>query len=302
MYGGNIEAKQADAGFFGYSHFTGGYPGGQAEWVKVPIGDVNCLKIPDSVPDEEAIYLSDILPTSYHSVVDTGVKEGDVVAIWGCGPIGICAIKWAFLKGAKEVVAIDAVPARLKMAEECNPGKVHTINFKEVTNIPGKINDMYPGGVDVCIDAGTFHEPKSLLHKVEKTLMLETDNPETINEMIMSVRKMGRCGIIAAYAALANHVNVGALMEKGVRLIGNGQAPVHLYWEEIMQMIVDGKWSSKFLVSHRFDVSEFEELYKAFDNRQAGLMKVFVQTRHSAPPAPGFPALTSVKDLTKEVL
>jgi threonine dehydrogenase-like Zn-dependent dehydrogenase len=122
------------------------------QFLEVPIGDVNCLKIPDSVPDEEAIYLSDILPTSYHSVVDTGVKEGDIVAIWGCGPIGICAIKWAFLKGAKEVIAIDAVPARLKMAEECNPGKVHTINFKEVKNIPGKINDMYPGGVDVYVE------------------------------------------------------------------------------------------------------------------------------------------------------
>lgn len=119
-----------------------------AEWVKVPIGDVNCLKIPDSVPDEQALYLSDILPTSYHSVVDTGVKEGDVVGIWGLGPIGQCALRWAFLKGAKEVVVIDAVPARLKMAEDAKPGRVKTINFKEVSNIPKAILEMYPGGLD----------------------------------------------------------------------------------------------------------------------------------------------------------
>lgn len=302
MYGGNPKADQADAGFFGYSHFTGGYPGGQAEWVKVPIGDVNCLKIPDEVPDEEAIYLSDILPTSYHNVVDTGVKEGDVVGVWGLGPIGQCSIRWALLKGAKEVVAIDCVPARLKMAEEAAPGKVRTLNFKEFSNVAGTLNEWYPGGLDVSLDCGSFHEPQTMLHKVEKALMLETDVSEVPNQMIMATRKMGRVGIIAAYAALTNHFNIGALMEKGIRFIGNGQAPVHLYWEEIMDMIKEGKWSSKFLVSHRIDVSEFAELYQAFDKRQGGLMKVFVQTRHSAPPAPGFPQLTSIKDLPKEVL
>lgn len=109
---------------------------------------MNCLKIPDGVPDEEAIYLSDILPTSYHAVVDTGVQEGDIVGIWGMGPIGQCCLRWALLKGAKEVVVIDTVPARLKMAEEAAPGKVKTIDFKQVSNISGKILEMYPGGLD----------------------------------------------------------------------------------------------------------------------------------------------------------
>jgi threonine dehydrogenase-like Zn-dependent dehydrogenase len=132
--------------------------------------------------------------------------------------------------------------------------------------------------------------------------MLETDVSETANEMIMSCRKMGRCGVISAYAGYTNHFNIGALMEKGIRFIGNGQAPVHLYRDELMEMLQDGRLDTKFLVSHRIDVSEFDQLYAAFDKRQAGLMKVFVQTRHSNPPAPGFPQLSSLKDLTTEVL
>lgn len=167
-----------DAGFFGYSHFTGGFPGGQAEYVRVPFGNVNLLPIPDSVTDEQAIYLSDVLPTSYHSVVDTGVEEGDVVGIWGLGPIGQCAARWAKLKGASRVIGIDTVPSRLAFAKE--KSGIEVIDFKEFTDVPKKLMEMVPGGLDVAIDCGTFHEPKTIMHKVQKTLMLETDVPETI--------------------------------------------------------------------------------------------------------------------------
>jgi len=130
MYG------QRDAGFFGYSHFTGGFPGGQAEYVRVPFGNVNLLPIPDNVTDEQALYLSDVLPTSYHTVVDTGVKEGDVVGVWGLGPIGQCAIKWAKLKGASRVIAIDKDPARLKFAKEKSGAEV--IDFSVDKDVPKK--------------------------------------------------------------------------------------------------------------------------------------------------------------------
>ncbi|KAG7091796.1 hypothetical protein E1B28_008199 [Marasmius oreades] len=233
MYG------QRDAGFFGYSHFTGGFPGGQAEYVRVPFGNVNLLPVPDDVSDERALYLSDVLPTSYHAVVDTGVKKGDVVGIWGLGPIGQCAARWALLKGASRVIGIDAVPSRLAFAQKKTG--IEVINFKEFSDVPKRIYELVPRGLDVALDCGTFHEPKTLLHKAQKTFMLETDVPETINEMIVSVRKMGSCGIIAAYSGFANGVNVGALMEKGVRLIGNGQAPVHKYWEEILNDYVKTK-------------------------------------------------------------
>lgn len=143
------------------------------------------------------LYLSDVLPTSYHAVVDTGVKAGDVVGVWGAGPIGLCAMKWAFLKGAKRVIAIDKVPSRLERAvRDCG---AEAINFTEYTDVPKRIFELVgERGLDVALDCGTFHEPKSITHKIQKTLMLETDVPETVNECIVSVKKMGSVGIIAA--------------------------------------------------------------------------------------------------------
>ncbi|KAJ8596957.1 GroES-like protein [Rhizopogon salebrosus TDB-379] len=283
-----------DAGFFGYSHFTGGFPGGQAEYVRVPLGEVNLLPIPNEVSDEDALYLSDVLPTSYHCVVDTGVQEGDIVGIWGLGPIGLCSARWAKLKGASRIIAIDKIPDRLQRAKEQD---CEVIDFSKVKDITQKVHELVPGGLDVALDCGTFHEPKSLLHKGMKMLMLETDVPETANEMITSVRKMGRCGIIAAYAGFTNGFNIGALMEKGVRFIGNGQAPVHKYWKEILHdYIMTGKFDPKFMISHRVPLEDMANLYAAFDKRIGGVEKVFVETRFSSPPSAGSPKLTRVDE------
>ncbi|WWC65327.1 uncharacterized protein I303_107945 [Kwoniella dejecticola CBS 10117] len=294
MYG------QRDAGFFGYGHLTGGLPGGQAEYARVPFGEVNCLKIPPGVTDEQVLYLSDVLPTSYHAVVDTRVEEGDIVGIWGLGPIGLACVKWALLKGASKVYAIDTQPARLAAAKAL--GNVVPVDFK-AENVTKKISGEVPGGLDVCIDATSFHEPKTLLHKVEKALMLETDVSETPNEMIWLVKKFGRVGLIGAYAGYTNHFNIGALMEKGVRFIGNGQAPVHLYWHEILNdYILTGKFDVKMLVSHRVNIEDFPQLYEKFDKRFAGVEKVFVATKFSEPPSEGFPQLTKVDDWANKVL
>lgn len=289
MYG------QRDAGFFGYGHMTGGWPGGQSEYVRVPYGEVNCLKVPSGVPDEAALYLSDVLPTSYHAIEDTRVEEGDVVGVWGLGPIGAACVQWALLKGASKVYAIDAVPSRLALAESFGP-KVVAVDFKKV-DVSKTIHDAVPQGLDVCIDATTFHEPKTLLHKVEKALMLETDVSETPNEMIFLAKKFGRIGLIGVYSGYTNHFNIGALMEKGVRFIGNGQAPVHLYWEMIMNdYLVTGKFDVKKLVTHRVALEDFPELYNKFDMRVAGVEKVFVETSISEKPSPGYPQLTKVSD------
>ncbi|QRW23846.1 alcohol dehydrogenase [Rhizoctonia solani] len=228
-----------DGGFFGYSHFTGGFPGGQAEYVKDPFGNVNLLPMPDDVPDEKALYLSDVVPTAYHCVVDTGVQEGDIVAIWGLGPIGQYAARWCQIKGAKRVIGIDSHPGRLAFAA------------------------------------------------AQKALMLETDVSETPNEMIKSVRKMGRCGVIADYVGFTNQFNIGAMMEKGIRFIGNGQ----LLEGDIGLVHYSGEIRSDIV-----PIEDMAKLYAAFDKRIDGVEKVFVETKFSNPPSKGCPATSRVDE------
>lgn len=159
----------------------------------------------------------------------------------GLGPIGQCVAQFAKLKGAKRVIGIDHVPDRLAFAG--SKSGVEPLDFSKHTDVVKRLQELVPGGLDVALDCGTFHQPKTFLHKVEKMLMLETDVSEIVNEMIMSVKKGGRCGIIGAYAGYTDHFNIGALMEKGVRLIGNGQAPVHKWWKEILDdYILTGKF------------------------------------------------------------
>lgn len=172
----------------------------------------------------------------------------------------MCVAKWALLKGAKRVIGVDRVPERLAFARE--KLGIETLDFSQHSDVVKRLQEVAPGGLNVAIDCGayeryscltvsliltlhkgTFHQPKTTLHKIEKALMLETDVSEIVNEMIMAVKKGGRCGIIAAYAGYTNHFNIGALMEKGVRLIGNGQAPVHKWWKEILyDYIIPGKF------------------------------------------------------------
>ena len=293
MYGGRT------AGMFGYSHFTGGFAGGQAEYVRVPFGDVNLLHLPDDVPDEKALYLSDVLATSWNCVVDTGVKEGDVVAIWGAGPIGMMAAEMSFTNGAKRVIVIDGGPAawRLDLIKEKIP-KAETLDFSKMPkgqSVTSMLKEMEHGGPDVALECVAGEYAKGWAHYFETLLGAETDTSEILNEMITSVKNYGRCGITGVYVGYTNHFNIGSLMERGIRLIGNGQAPVHLYWEKLLQMIREGKTDPSIMLSHRVKVEEMEEIYKIFDARGQHMQKVFVQTKFSDPPAKGTPALTTFK-------
>ena len=293
MYGGRT------AGIFGYSHFTGGFAGGQAEYVRVPIGDVNLLKLPDDVPDEKGLYLSDVLGTSWNCVVDTGVKEGDVVAIWGAGPIGEMAAEMSFTNGASRVIMIDggAGSWRLDFCKEKLP-KIETINYTDLprgTTVTSRLKEMEHGGPDVALECVAGEYAKGWAHYFEMLLGAETDTSEIINEMITSVKNFGRCGITGVYVGFTNHFNIGSLMERGIRLIGNGQAPVQLYWEQLLQMIREGKTDPYKMLTHRVKVEEMDIIYKKFDAKEDRMQKIFVQTRFSDPPAKGSPALTTYK-------
>ncbi|KAK7424274.1 hypothetical protein QQX98_000542 [Neonectria punicea] len=297
MYGGRT------AGMFGYSHFTGGFAGGQAEYVRVPLGDVNLLEIPNDVPDEKALFLSDVLCTSYNAVKDTAVYPGDEVAIFGAGPIGQMAGIFAIGEGATKIIFVDTEP-RLSFIQKNWPtehkDKLHLIDFKKLSHgvttketVVSKLKDLCGGrGPDAAIECAAGEYAKGWVHWLEMSLGAETDTSEIINEMIEGVRNYGRCGVTGVYVGYTNHFNVGSLMQRGIRLIGNGQAPVHMYWQELLAMIQSGQLDPLQMVSHRVRLEDLDEVYYKFDAKEDGIQKVFVETKFSFPRAADSPELT----------
>ncbi|SMQ49828.1 unnamed protein product [Zymoseptoria tritici ST99CH_3D7] len=288
MYGGNT------AGMFGYSHFTGGFAGGQAEYTRVPYGDVNLLKLPDDVPDEKGLFLSDVVSTSWNCVVDTGVKEGDVVAVWGAGPIGQMAADFAWINGASRVIVIDC-NWRLDYVKKQYP-KCETVDFSELKGtkaVVTKLKEMCGGhGPDVALECVAGEYPKGWFHAVQLAAGLETDTSEILNEMIESVKNYGRVGITGVYVGYTNNFNIGSIMERGIRFIGNGQAPVHYYWEDLLKRIQKGEIDPLKMVTHRVSMDDMAKVYYKFDKKEDGMQKVYVETKFSAPPCAGSPALT----------
>jgi len=291
------------AGMFGYSHFTGGFAGGQAEYVRVPLADVNLLSIPDDVPDEKALYLSDVLATSFNAVKDTAVYSGDAVAIFGAGPIGQMCGVFAFKEGASKVIFVDTEP-RLSEVKSRFPAKnqnsIELVDFKKlsfgVTSSPtvvSKLRDLTEGrGPDVAIECAAGEYPKGWMHSIEIALGAETDTSEILNEMIEGVRNYGRCGVTGVYVGYTNHLNIGSLMQRGIRLIGNGQAPVHKYWEHLLKQIQSGDLEPLEMVTHRVRLEDLEQVYDVFKEHKDGMAKVFVETKFSGPKAEGSPELT----------
>jgi len=280
------------AGIFGYSHLTGGFAGGQAEYARIPFADVNLLAIPNDIPDEKALYLSDIVPTSYHAVIECNPQKDDVIGIWGLGPIGLLVAQWLKVKGVRRIVGIDNVTERMTTAHE--KFGVECIDFDDVKDVSKRIQELVPGGLDRAIDCAGFRYAKSTMHKVQRAIGLETDTPEILNEAIRSVKKFGTISVIADYFGTTNGFMIGAVMEKGIRLIGCGQAPVQRYMKECLEYIRRGEFDPTLILTHRFRLEAFPEIYKRFDHKEAGMMKVFVETKFSAPPHPGTPTLTEI--------
>jgi threonine dehydrogenase-like Zn-dependent dehydrogenase len=289
---------------FGYSHFTGGFAGGQAEYVRVPLGDVNLLEIPDDVTDEKGLYLSDVLVTSYNAVKDTAVYPNDSVAIFGAGPIGQMAGIFAVKEGASKIIFVDTEP-RLTFIRERWPAehndKLELVDYKKlshgVTNKPTVVSRLKEltnnRGPDCAIECAAGEYAKGWMHWVEMAIGAETDTSEIINEMIEGVRNYGRCGVTGVYVGYTNHFNIGSLMERGIRLIGNGQAPVHKYWHELLEMIQKGELDPGQMISHRVRLEDLDQVYYKFEKREDGMQKVFVETKFSFPQDPSTPSLTT---------
>jgi len=263
------------AGIFGYSHLTGGYPGGQAEFVRVPFADVGPLIIPENVTYEEALFLGDILPTGYMAAENCRIKPGHTVAVWGCGPVGLFAIRSAYLLGAERVVAIDRFPERLALAKKWGADVIDYSHDKDVSEL---LNEKTRGrGPDSCIDAVGLeahgHTPGALYDSVKQTLKLETDRPYVLREAILACRKGGVVSIPGVYGGIVDKIPFGAAFQKGLHL-EMGQTHVHKYMRPLLAMVEEGKFRPTDIISHRLTLDEAPMGYEKFVKKEDNCTKV----------------------------
>lgn len=261
---------------FGYSRLLGNVPGSQAEFVRVPFADVNCFKVPDDVPDEKALYLSDVACTSLHAVEMGEVKEGDTVVIWGLGPIGLCAAKWCKLRGARRVIGIDSVSNRLELAEGTVGIEVLNRGGISSSDVVSTLQSIVPGGADVCIEAVGFRFDMSLMHKVQRTVGLEANTPETISECFQVARPFGKVSIIGDYVGYANNFPIGMIMMKHLT-VRSGPCPCQKYFQYVMEKIQDGSFDPSFIITHRINLHNIPHAYEKLFNKEEEYIKVFVR-------------------------
>jgi threonine dehydrogenase-like Zn-dependent dehydrogenase len=265
------------AGLFGYSHMYGGYPGGQAEYVRVPFADVGPIKIYEPVTDEQVLFLSDIFPTGYMAAENCGIQPGDTVAVWGCGPVGLFAIKSALMLGAERVIAIDRISDRLLRAQECS---AEVLNYSDVS-VLDSLKEMTGGrGPDACIDAvGMESHGANVVHmydRAKQALMLETDRPQPLREAILACRKGGTVSIPGAYGGHIDKFPIGAAFAKNLTL-KMGQTHVHKYMPLLLEKIRRGDIDPSFVITHRFALDDAPEAYRKFSEKEDECIKVVMK-------------------------
>ena len=278
---GHIAAKafgHTTAGLFGYTHLTGGYPGGQAEYLRVPFADATHIKVPNGIPDEKLLFLSDIFPTGWQAAVQCDIQPTDTVAIWGCGPVGQMTIRSAILLGAKQVIAIDRIPERLAMAEA---GGAITINIDEDSVIE-RLNELTNGkGPEKCIDAVGMEAHAtatidSMYDRVKQATMMETDRPHVLREMAYVCRPAGTLSIPGVYGGLLDKIPFGAIMNKGLT-IRTGQTHVNRWSDDLLRRIEKGQIDPSFVITHTVSLDEGPDMYKVFRDKQDGCIKVVIK-------------------------
>lgn len=271
------------AGLFGYSHLYGGYPGGQAEYVRVPYSDVGPLKVPESLTDEQVLFLSDIFPTGYMAAENCDIEDGDTVAIWGCGPVGQMAIRSAFLLGAGKVIAIDRVPERIEMAKQ---GGAEVIDYEEDTDVIERLKELTGGrGPDACIDAvgveGHGTGFMNFYDQVKFTLKMETDRPIALRQAIQGCRPGGTVSVPGVYAAFVDKLNLGAAFGKGLTF-RMGQTHTQRYMKPLLERIENGEIDPSFVITHRLTLDDAPEAYKTFRNKEDHCIKVVMKPNSGA--------------------
>jgi threonine dehydrogenase-like Zn-dependent dehydrogenase len=259
------------AGLFGYTHLTGGYPGGQAEYLRVPFANKTHIKVPEGIPDEKLLFLSDIFPTGWQAAVQADIEPTDIVAIWGCGPVGQMTIRSAALLGAEKVVAIDNVPERLEMAEA---GGAITINFDN-ESVYERLNELTDGkGPQKCIDCVGVEAhispsmPDTLIDRAKQMVGIETDRPHVFREMVYCCRPAGLLSIPGVYLGFDDMIPLGTLMNKGLT-IRTGQTHVNRWTDDLLRRIEEGQIDPSFVITHEVPLEEGPEMYKIFRDKQA---------------------------------
>lgn len=267
------------AGLFGYTHLTGGYPGGQAEYVRVPFADTTHIKVPDSLSDAQALFLSDILPTGWQAAVHCEIEPDDTVAVWGCGPVGQMAIRSAILLGARQVIAIDRLFDRLSMAEA---GGAIPINFEQ-ESVVERLYELTDGrGPEKCIDCigmeshVSLAQPDSVYDRAKQMLMLENDRPHALREMIYVCRPAGIVSIPGVYSGFSDKIPLGMAMNKGLTF-RMGQTHVNRWTDDLLRRIEEGQIDPSFVITHSTGLEDGPEMYNVFRDKQDSCVKVVLR-------------------------
>jgi len=262
---------------FGYAHLTGGYAGGQAEYVRVPFSDVGPIVVPDHIDDDKVLFLSDILPTGWQAAVNADIEEGDTVAVWGCGPVGLFAIQSAFKLGAYRVIAIDHYPSRLKLAKQMG---ADILDYREVEVLEA-LKEMTGGiGPDAVIDCVGMESHGLAIDNIadmaKQQLMLATERPHALRQAIIACRKGGRVSIPGVYGGFADKFPLGQLMEKALQ-VKTGQTHMQRYLKPLLELIEKDELDTTFLISHREPLSRAAEMYRHWHDEQDTYTKIVLK-------------------------
>jgi threonine dehydrogenase-like Zn-dependent dehydrogenase len=266
------------SGLFGYSHMMGGYAGGQAEYARVPFADVGPMKIPDGLPDEQVLFLSDIFPTGYMAAENCNIQPGDVVAVWGCGPVGQFAIKSAYMFGAERVIAIDRYPERLEMAQR--DGGAEVLNYEDA-DVLDALKELTGGrGPDACIDAvgmeahGTGLD--AMYDRAKQAARVSFDRPTVLRYAIMACRKGGTVSIPGVYGGFLDKIPFGAAFNKGLTF-KMGQTHMMRYMRPLLERIMNGDIDPSFVITHRLSLDDAAQGYKIFHGKEDNCIKVVLK-------------------------